>query len=498
MEYLVYARKYRPRTFEDMIGQKAVVQTLQNAIKNNRVAQAYLFSGMRGVGKTTAARILAKALNCAEGPTPTPCNKCASCLDIDNDRSIDVLEIDGASNRGIEDIRSLRESVKYKAMHSRTKIIYIDEVHQITKDGFNALLKTLEEPPPNTVFIFATTEYNKVLPTIVSRCQHFEFKRVSQREISAHLGGIAVKEGLTITGYGLGLIAQASDGSIRDAQSLLDQAVSFCGNVIGDPELQEILGVINRAFYFEFSTAVAEEKAEAVFVLTDRVIEAGHDLRHFYKGLIQHFRDLLLIRTVPDPKDLLSFGPEDMAVLKNEAGKASAEEWLRWLQALQNAEGGLKFAAHPQIYFESVLVRLCHFKKIIPIRELLAEIEDLKKGDAGQAEPRRSFPPPPAAMRLPDRPAARPAPKSAPAAGTEPKVSTSAEPKTAPAAEPKPSSRPASTPAESAAPGEPLAPRRDPLRDMALNNPSMKLFINKFKGRMGEVDKPAAAKDEEE
>ena len=495
MEYLVYARKYRPKTFEDMIGQKAVVQTLQNAIKNNRVAQAYLFSGMRGVGKTTAARILAKALNCAEGPTPTPCNKCASCLDIDNDRSIDVLEIDGASNRGIEDIRSLRESVKYKAMHSRTKIIYIDEVHQITKDGFNALLKTLEEPPPNTVFIFATTEYNKVLPTIVSRCQHFEFKRVSQREISAHLGGIAVKEGLTITGYGLGLIAQASDGSIRDAQSLLDQAVSFCGNVIGDAELQEILGVINRAFYFEFSTAVAEEKADAVFVLTDRVIEAGHDLRHFYKGLIQHFRDLLLIRTVPDPKDLLSFGPEDMAALKNEAGKASPEEWLRWLQALQNAEGGLKFAAHPQIYFESILVRLCHFKKIIPIRELLAEIEELRKGDAGPAEPRRPVPPPPAAMRPPDRPASRPAeprpaPKGAPAS-----VRESPAP---PAAESKPASRPESPPAESVSPDEPLLARRDPLRDMAFNNPSIKLFINKFKGRMGEVDKPAPAKDEEE
>lgn len=177
MSYLIFARKYRPKTFEEMIGQKAVVQTLQNAIKSNRVAQAYLFSGMRGVGKTTAARILAKALNCQHGPTPTPCNNCEFCNSINEDRLLDVLEIDGASNRGIEDIRALRDSVKYKAMHSRFKIIIIDEVHQVTGPAFNALLKTIEEPPPGTIFIFATTDFHKVPATIVSRCQHFEFKK---------------------------------------------------------------------------------------------------------------------------------------------------------------------------------------------------------------------------------------------------------------------------------------------------------------------------------
>ena len=491
MEYLVYARKYRPKTFEDMIGQKAVVQTLQNAIKNNRVAQAYLFSGMRGVGKTTAARILAKALNCVQGPTPTPCNVCESCREIDDDRSIDVLEIDGASNRGIDDIRSLRESVKYKALRSRTKIIYIDEVHQITKDGFNALLKTLEEPPPNTVFIFATTEFNKVPATIVSRCQHFEFKRVSQREIRNHLSGIAGKEGLTISDYGLGLIAQASDGSIRDAQSLLDQSVSFCGDAIGDPELQEILGVINRALFFEFSTAVAEEKADAVFALTDRVIETGHDLRHFYKELIRHFRDLLLVRTVEDPKNLLPFGAEDMTGLKTEAAKASAEEWLRWLQALQNAEAGLKFAAHPQIFLETVLVRLCHFKKIISIRDILKDVEEMKKSEGGAPEPRRPIPPPPPVMRPPDRPSDRPAP----AAG--PKPALKAAP-TIPAAESKSPAPKALAPDEPAVPAEPATFRRDPLREMALKDPSVMLFVNKLKGRMGVVDGPVSVKDEEE
>ncbi|MCK4557274.1 MAG: DNA polymerase III subunit gamma/tau, partial [Candidatus Aminicenantes bacterium] len=187
MTYLIYARKYRPQTFEEMIGQKPIVRTLQNAIKNDRVAQAYIFSGMRGVGKTTAARILAKALNCQQGPTPTPCNKCEFCKEINEDHSIDVLEIDGASNRGIDEVRSLREGVKYKPIRSRYKVIIIDEVHMLTREAFNALLKTLEEPPPHTVFIFATTEFHKVPATIVSRCQHFEFKKISQKEIIKHL-----------------------------------------------------------------------------------------------------------------------------------------------------------------------------------------------------------------------------------------------------------------------------------------------------------------------
>jgi DNA polymerase-3 subunit gamma/tau len=479
MEYLVYARKYRPKTFEEMIGQKAVVQTLQNAIKNNRVAQAYLFSGMRGVGKTTAARILAKALNCVQGPTPTPCNVCESCREIDEDRSIDVLEIDGASNRGIDDIRSLRESVKYKALHSRKKIIYIDEVHQITKDGFNALLKTLEEPPPDTVFIFATTEFHKVPATIVSRCQHFEFKRVSHREIANHLNAIARKENLTITEYGLGLIAEASDGSIRDAQSLLDQAVSFCGDAIGDAELQEILGVINRSFFFEFSTAVVEEKADVIFALTDQVIEAGHELRHFYKELVRHFRNLLLVRTVENPKDLLVFGPEDMVRLKAESAKATGEEWLRWLQALQNSEGGLKFASHPQIYFETILVRLCHFKKIVPIRDLLQEVEELRKGEGDARESRRIIPPPPPAMRPPDKA------DRLPSGGPKPAV------KTEPAA-------PSPPPADPQAPTENGSPRREPQRELALKDPSVNLFMKKFKARMQAVEPPSSGKDEEE
>ncbi|MGB8951521.1 MAG: DNA polymerase III subunit gamma/tau [Candidatus Aminicenantales bacterium] len=383
MSYLIYARKYRPKTFEEMIGQKAVVQTLQNAIKNNRVAQAYIFSGMRGVGKTTAARIFAKALNCQYGPTPTPCNKCEFCTTINEDRSIDVLEIDGASNRGIDEVRSLRESVKYKPIHSRNKVIIIDEVHMLTRESFNALLKTLEEPPPRTIFIFATTEFHKVPATIVSRCQHFEFKKVSQKEIISHLLDITKKEKLTISPYGLSLLAEASDGSLRDAQSLLDQAVAFCGENIRDEDLKEILGVMNMEILYEVSSAIIEEKAETIFPLIEKVIEAGYDLRFLYKEMIQHFRNLLLVKSVRHPQDLLVLNPEDLSRLQEEAKKASTEEFLRYLAVLQKGESGLKFSSHPQIYMEILLVKLCHFKQIVPIKEMIQKVEQLRKDTGG-------------------------------------------------------------------------------------------------------------------
>lgn len=379
MTYLIYARKYRPKTFEEMIGQKPVIQTLQNAIKNNRVAQAYIFSGMRGVGKTTVARILAKALNCQHGPTPTPCNKCEFCKAITEDRSLDVLEIDGASNRGIDEVRSLREGVKYRPIHSRYKVIIIDEVHMLTTPAFNALLKTLEEPPPHTVFIFATTEFHKVPATIVSRCQHFEFKKISQKEIINHLLDITKKENITISPYGLNLIAEAADGSLRDAQSLLDKAVAFSGEAINDEDLKEILGTIKKDILFSFSRTILEEKPEGIFPLVEEVIENGYDLRFFYKELIQHFRNLLLIKSVNNPQDLLPLNEEDMNDLKEEAKKASQEELLRYLVALQQGEQGLKFSSHPRIYLEVFLVKLCHFKKIIPLKDIMQELEDIKK-----------------------------------------------------------------------------------------------------------------------
>lgn len=379
MSYVIFARKYRPMTFESIIGQKHVVQTLMNAIKSDRVAQAYIFSGMRGVGKTTAARILAKALNCQHGPTPDPCNKCEFCNEINEDRSVDVLEIDGASNRGIDEVRSLREGVKYKPIHSRNKVIIIDEVHMLTREAFNALLKTLEEPPPHTIFIFATTEYHKVPATIISRCQHFEFKKISQKDIINHLLDITKKESITISSYGLNKIAEAADGSLRDAQSLLDQAVSYSGENISDEDLKEILGAISREILFEFSSAILDEVPDRVFSLVENVIEKGYDLRFFYKEFIQHFRNLLLVKSVKDPKELLALSDDDIQALAKEAEKSSADDFLRYLVALQQGEQGLRYSSHPRIYLEALLVKLCHFKKIVPIEDIIQDIKAFKK-----------------------------------------------------------------------------------------------------------------------
>ena len=405
MAYEIFARRYRPQTFEEMIGQKSVVQTLRNAIRTNRVTQAYLFSGMRGTGKTTAARILAKALNCVNGPTPTPCNTCESCLEIKEDRSLDVLEIDGASNRGIDDIRALREGLKYKPIHSRYKIIIIDEVHQVTGPAFNALLKTLEEPPGNTVFIFATTEFNKVPATIVSRCQHFEFKKISQKEIINHLMDISKSNGITISPSALALIAHASEGSLRDAQSLLDQAIAFSGEVINDDDLKEILGTISSELLYACSSAILEEKAGSIFALVDGFIEGGHDLRVFFKDLVEHFRNLLLAASLDSPQDLLFMNAEEMRRLTEESKKASPEEFLRYLLALQQGEAGLRYSSHPRIYLESLLVKLCHFRRLIPLADLILELEDARKGQGTSGGPgaARCLAPPGTAMERQSR-----------------------------------------------------------------------------------------------
>ena len=401
MSYKIFARKYRPQAFEEVIGQKSVVQTIRNAIQMGRISQAYLFSGMRGTGKTSVARILARALNCANGPTVTPCKiedkdgaddktkPCDYCAAISEDRAIDVLEIDGASNRGIDEIRALRESLKYKALYTRYKVVIIDEVHQITKEGFNALLKTLEEPPPNTVFIFATTEFNKVPATIVSRCQHFEFRKISHKDIINHLVEIARREAITITPIGLAMIAEAADGSMRDAQSLLDQAVAFSGENIGDEDLKTILGAIGPEVVFRFSTAVLEEKPEDVFPLVESVTAAGYDLRFVFGKFIEHFRALLLVRSVEKPEDLLLASAEELQALRVQASKATAEDLLRYLLALQQAEAGLKYSAMPRIYLEAFLIKLCHFRKIVPLQELIRDVESLKK------ESPRTLPKPP-------------------------------------------------------------------------------------------------------
>ena len=434
MSYEIFARKYRPQLFEEVVGQRSVVQTIQNAIASGRIAQAYLFSGVRGTGKTTVARILAKSLNCLRGPAPTPhpCAvwgeddpraksepACEACRSIHSGGAIDVLEIDGASNRKVDEIEPIREMVKYRPAYTRYKVLIVDEVHMLSDAAFNALLKTLEEPPPNTVFVFATTEFDKVPATIVSRCQHFEFRKISHKDIINHLMEIARREEITITPAGLSMIAGAADGSMRDAQSLLDQAVAFSGRNVDDEALKTILGTIGPDVLFRFSGAVLDERPEAVFGLVEEVIASGYDLRFVFGKLIEHFRALLLVRTVDKPGDLMPLSPEGLQALRDEAAKVSAEDLLRYLLALQQAEPGLKYSAMPRIYLEAFLVKLCHFRKIVPIRELLKDIASLRPdGPPARTAPRPTAgPPPPGASGAPRSPQ-RSAPAPAiPAAG---------------------------------------------------------------------------------
>lgn len=493
MSYLVYARKYRPKTFEEMIGQKAVVQTLGNAIRNDRVAQAYLFSGMRGVGKTTAARILAKALNCQEGPTPKPCNHCDFCLEISEDRSLDVIEIDGASNNSVDEIRTLREGIQYKPIHCRYKVIIIDEIHMLSKSAFNALLKTLEEPPPNTIFIFATTEFHKVPATIVSRCQHFEFKRISHAETIAHLQSVAEKEGLQISARGLKQIAEAAEGSLRDAQSLLDQAVAFSGDEISDDDLLDILGTINRDILFRFSSAVLEEQPGRIFELVEQVIDSGYDLRFFHEELIRHFRDLLLVRTVSDTRDLLPYGEDDLIRYREEAARSGPEELLRCLDGLQQADQGIRHSPNPRICMEAALIKLCHYRKIVPLTELIRRVEaagatppakPVREGErAGEMAPAsgvRERRPVPARVEEALRPAEKPRP---PRPEGPPDESVSA----APLPDPKKARVPA--PAEKT-PGSAPAPRvrkADP-GEKGRKDPEVQTFLDTFKARIISVD----------
>lgn len=394
MSYEVFARKYRPKTFSEVIGQEAVVKTLSNALKTGRIGQAYLFCGMRGTGKTTIARILAKALNCVRdgnsAPRPDPCGgddpSCDMCREIDEGRAIDIQEIDGASNRGIEEIRALRESVRYQPLRARYKVVIIDEVHQISGPAFNALLKTIEEPPDRTVFIFATTEFQKVPATIVSRCQHFEFKKLGRKDIIRQLEMISVREGLKITPAGLGMLADSSDGSMRDAQSLLDQAVSLSGNDIQEEDLKVLLRTMSRETLLKFADAAIEGDPSAVFGLVEGISESGYDLKYFFSRLIEHFRALLVVKTVQDAGSFLFMTSDELEALKAQAAKVTDEDLLRYVTALQQAEPGLRYSSMPRIYLEMLLVRLCQFRKILPLKDIIASLDKYGAGCDSSAE----------------------------------------------------------------------------------------------------------------
>src|SRR2546423_1457787 len=336
MKYQVIARKFRPQVFAEVVGQKPIVQTLQNAIQMERIGHAYLFSGPRGVGKTTTARILAKGLNCEKGPTITPCNQCASCQEIASGKSIDVFEIDAASNTGVDNIRELRESAKYAAARNRYKIFIIDEVHMLSTSAFNALLKILEEPPPHVVFIMATTERHKVPATILSRCQQFTFRTISAPEIQAHLRQIADREGAKIDDRGLAYIVKAAEGSMRDAQSLLDQIISFSGQQVVDDDVRDVLGFIPTEILDRTLDALAERDSRALLENIGIVIDQGLNVQQYVREFIGRVRDLLVLKLGLQDKVIGS--AEEKRALSERASSFSEQDLIRFFDMLLRIE----------------------------------------------------------------------------------------------------------------------------------------------------------------
>ncbi len=394
MEYLIFARKFRPQTFEEIVGQETITTTLKNAIRQERVPQSFLFSGPRGVGKTSTARILAKALNCKEGPTEKPCGKCISCKEIEQGNSMDVLEVDGASNRGIEEIRTLRENVKFKPSAGRYKIYIIDEVHSLTGDAFNALLKTLEEPPPHVKFIFATTESHKVPLTILSRCQRLQFKRISVPEAVGKLEEIARKEKLKCEKNALFMIAKATEGALRDAESLLDQLASFSEGKIKEEDVLTLLGLAPEEMYFSVLVAIREKKGDEIFGLVKKLYEEGADLAEFAKGLFEVFRHLLVLKLAPKAEALIEASTEMVAKLRKSAVDFPQGEALLALSILQNLQIQLRRpVASPKLLLEAALLKLVYMEGMKPVEELLRAASSGQKGvpHARQDEARLSI-----------------------------------------------------------------------------------------------------------
>jgi DNA polymerase-3 subunit gamma/tau len=386
MTYQVLARKWRPQTFEEVVGQEPITRTLQNALAAGRVAHAFLFSGPRGVGKTSVARILAKALNCQAGPTPHPDNTCQMCREITNGSSLDVLEIDGASNRGIDEVRDLREKIKYLPTQGKYRVYIIDEVHMLTKEAFNALLKTLEEPPAHAVFVLATTEVHKVPVTILSRCQRYDFRRIPTGLIQAHLAKLAQQEGWQIDPEGLALVARAAEGSLRDAQGFLDQVVTFGGDGVSAAEIARILGVTDRGALLGALKAIIHRNGPDLLNLIEALYNQGHDLGRFYQDLILYARHLLVAGLHPEARHLAAVADTEWDELTRLAHRTPAVHLHNLLSVLLQGEEELKRAPQPRLALEVLLLRVIHLEPVLPLAEWLARLEALE--GRLEAEPR--------------------------------------------------------------------------------------------------------------
>ncbi|HEY3875865.1 MAG TPA: DNA polymerase III subunit gamma/tau [Candidatus Kapabacteria bacterium] len=378
-QFQVTALKWRPMRFDDVVGQEHATRTLKNAIASGRLAHAFLFTGQRGCGKTTVARILAKAVNCPNAPTNgwEPCNTCENCLAITQGRSMDVAEIDGASNNGVDDVRMLRENVKYPPLTGKYKVVIIDEVHMLSGSAFNALLKTLEEPPKHLIFVFATTEVQKVLPTILSRTQRYDFRRISLEEITRRLRTICDADGVTIEDDALVIIAKKADGSMRDAQSLLDQVIAYCGMTVETAKLREALNLIDLDFYFEVTDAIAAREPKRAFELGGEIISRGYDVEEFFGGLLEHFRNILTVQITGTTK-LIEVSKQHQERYSEHANAFQEADLLRLIRLGQHAFERLRVTHDPRIVLEVTLVEMMLLERAIEISQLLEDVRALK------------------------------------------------------------------------------------------------------------------------
>ncbi|MBL0160577.1 MAG: DNA polymerase III subunit gamma/tau [Bryobacterales bacterium] len=440
--YQVIARKYRPHTFSELIGQEHVRTTLENAISQQRIAHGYIFAGQRGTGKTTIARILARCLNCVEGPTANPCGKCSSCIETPLSGAPDVIEIDAASNRGINEMRELRENVRYSPSRDRYKVFIIDEAHQITNEAFNALLKTLEEPPEWAVFVLCTTESHKIPTTIGSRCQQFSFRSVDFQEVVSRMEWICGQEGITADPEALAVIAQAGEGSVRDSLSALDQAIACCGDNLGGQAVRDLLGMYSLASLERVTNGLEENSTSAMLDIVAELESAGKNLQHFCRELARYFRNLLVARITGKDTRLIPASGQEQVRMRDVAARFSEEDLTRWLQLTLDIYGQLQYSLQPRLHLELGLMRLVHAGRMKPIEDALRELT--------AAAPARTAPPaqqPPPAARPQS---AQPQPPPVSRAISAPAVSR-------PAAPPPPPPPPAA--ARPAAPAGPLKDR---------------------------------------
>ena len=375
MSYQVLARKWRPQRFEEVVGQETVTKTLQNAIKSERIAHAFLFAGVRGVGKTTSARILAKALNCQEGPTPSPCGECVSCREITEANSIDVLEIDAASNTGVDNIRELRESARYGTARDRFKIFIIDEAHMLSNAAFNALLKTLEEPPPHVKFILATTEYAKIPATIASRCQQYDFKPIPFSLILERLKMLSQEEGIEISEHSLRAVVSVAEGSMRDAQSALDQIIAYGGKQIADEAVRILLGVVDERAILSLVDAVLEKDARSLVEQVQELVNSGVDPRNFCRKLIHHVRDLMVCRVTGWDERLLNLPDTAKKEILKQSEGFSELDLIRFYDLLNRAENDLRWNSHPWVHLEMTLMKLIELTHLPSLEGVIAKLE---------------------------------------------------------------------------------------------------------------------------